>query len=55
MDLFIVTYKFYNSDEIYKSYVNANSDDDAKRTIYHSFDVNPIILKTHQLTEEYVR
>lgn len=52
MNLYIVTYQFYNSDEQFKSYINANSDYDAKTKIYHSFDTKPMILKVHQLTDE---
>lgn len=53
MNLYIVTYQFYDSDKQFKSYVNADSEYDAKNRIYHSFNTKPMINKVHQATEYY--
>ena len=49
MNLYIITYQFYDSDKQFKSYINAKSDNDAKNKIYHGFNTKPMILKIHQI------
>ena len=49
MNLYLITYQFYDSHTIHQSYINADSEYDAKTRIYHSFDTKPMILKVHQI------
>jgi hypothetical protein len=50
MNLYIITYQFYDSDEKFKSYIMAESEYDAKTKVYHSHNIKPMIINTHQLT-----